>query len=39
MRAVRDHSRSLVEDPDRLDGVAALDLDETSLAPPRPGWR
>jgi hypothetical protein len=24
MRAVRDHSRSLVEDPDRLDGVAAL---------------
>jgi hypothetical protein len=31
MRAVRDHSRSLVEDPDRLDGVAALDLDETSF--------
>jgi hypothetical protein len=31
MRAVRDHSRSLVEDPDRLDGVAALALDETSF--------
>jgi transposase len=31
MRAVRDHSRSLVEDPDRLNGVAALDLDETSF--------
>ena len=31
MRAVRDHSRSLVKDPDRLDGVAALDLDKTSF--------
>jgi len=31
MRAVRVHGRSLVEDPTRLDGVAALGLDETSF--------
>jgi transposase len=31
MRAVADHGRSLVEDPMRLDGVAALGLDETSF--------
>jgi transposase len=31
MRAVADHGRPLVEDPDRLDGVAALGLDETSF--------
>jgi len=31
MRAVGDHGRSLVEDPMRLDGVAALGLDETSF--------
>jgi len=31
MRAVQDHGRSLVEDPARLDGVAALGLDETSF--------
>jgi transposase len=31
MRAVRAHGRSLVEDPTRLDGVAALGLDETSF--------
>jgi transposase len=31
MRAVADHGRRLVEDPDRLDGVAALGLDETSF--------
>jgi transposase len=31
MRAVRDHGRPLVEDPTRLDGVAALGLDETSF--------
>jgi transposase len=31
MRAVVDHGRPLVEDPDRLDGVAALGLDETSF--------
>jgi transposase len=31
MRAVGDHGRPLVEDPDRLDGVAALGLDETSF--------
>jgi transposase len=31
MRAVDDHGRSLVEDPARLDGVAALGLDETSF--------
>jgi len=30
MRA-EDHGRPLVEDPDRLDGVAALGLDETSF--------
>jgi transposase len=29
MRAVADHGRPLVEDPGRLDGVAALGLDET----------
>jgi transposase len=31
MRAVADHGRALVEDPDRLNGVAALGLDETSF--------
>jgi transposase len=31
MRAVADHSTPLVEDPTRLDGVAALGLDETSF--------
>jgi transposase len=31
MRAVRDHGRPLLEDPGRLDGVAALGLDETSF--------
>src|SRR6266545_7279715 len=31
MRAVGDHGQPLVEDPDRLDGVAALGLDETSF--------
>jgi transposase len=31
MRAVRDHGRPLVEDPTRLNGVAALGLDETSF--------
>jgi transposase len=31
MRAVADHGRPLVEDPDRLDGVAALGLDETAF--------
>jgi transposase len=31
MRAVGDHGRPLVEDPDRLGGVAALGLDETSF--------
>ena len=31
MRAVADHGRPLVEDPTRLDGVAALGLDETSF--------
>jgi hypothetical protein len=31
MRAVGDHGRPPVEDPDRLDGVAALGLDETSF--------
>jgi hypothetical protein len=31
MRAVGDHGRPLVEDPDRLNGVAALGLDETSF--------
>jgi transposase len=31
MRAVADHGTPLVEDPDRLDGVAALGLDETSF--------
>jgi len=31
MRAVGDHGRPLVEDPYRLNGVAALGLDETSL--------
>jgi len=31
MRAVADHGRPLVEDLDRLDGVAALGLDETSF--------
>ena len=31
MRAVADRGRPLVEDPDRLDGVAALGLDETSF--------
>jgi transposase len=31
MRAVEDHGRLLVEDPMRLDGVAALGLDETSF--------
>jgi transposase len=31
MRAVGDHGRPLVEDPTRLDGVAALGLDETSF--------
>jgi transposase len=31
MRAVGDHGRPLVEDPDRLAGVAALGLDETSF--------
>jgi zinc-finger of transposase IS204/IS1001/IS1096/IS1165/Helix-turn-helix domain of transposase family ISL3 len=46
MRAVADHGTPLVEDPTRLDGVAALGLDETSflkatrLAPTRwvTGW-
>jgi len=31
MRAVADHGWPLVEDPDRLDGVAAIGLDETSF--------
>jgi transposase len=31
MRAVAEHGRPLVEDPTRLDGVAALGLDETSF--------
>jgi transposase len=31
MRAVADHGTPLVEDPARLDGVAALGLDETSF--------
>jgi transposase len=31
MRAVADHGRPLVEDPTRLDGVAALGLDETGF--------
>jgi transposase len=31
MRAVGDHGRPLVDDPTRLDGVAALGLDETSF--------
>jgi transposase len=31
MRAVRDHGGQLVEDPTRLDGVAALGMDETSF--------
>jgi transposase len=31
MRAVDDHGRPLVDDPDRLEGVAALGLDETSF--------
>jgi transposase len=31
MRAVADHGAPLVEDPTRLDGVAALGLDETSF--------
>jgi len=31
MRAVHDHGRPLVDDPGRLDGVAALGLDETSF--------
>jgi transposase len=31
MRAVHEHGRPLVEDPGRLDGVAALGLDETSF--------
>jgi transposase len=31
MRAVAEHGQPLVDDPARLDGVAALGLDETSL--------
>ena len=31
MRAVRDHGTPLVEDPDRLEGVVALGVDETSF--------
>jgi transposase len=31
MRAVADHGRPLVDDPARLNGVAALGLDETSF--------
>jgi transposase len=31
MRAVADHGTRPVEDPGRLDGVAALGLDETSF--------
>jgi transposase len=31
MRAVTDHGQPLLEDPGRLDGVAALGLDETSF--------
>jgi transposase len=31
MRAVRDHGAPLVDDPQRLAGVAALGLDETSF--------
>jgi transposase len=31
MRAVADHGWPLVDDPDRLNGVAALGLDETSF--------
>jgi transposase len=31
MRVVADHGRPLVDDPARLDGVAALGLDETSF--------
>ena len=38
MRAVADHGRPLVEDPDRPNGVAALGLDETASSRP-PAWR
>ena len=31
MRAVADHGRPLVDDPTRLEGIAALGLDETSF--------
>lgn len=31
MAAVRDHGTPLVDDPDRLDGVAALGVDETAF--------
>jgi transposase len=31
MRAVRDHGAELVDDPDRLAGVSALGMDETSF--------
>jgi hypothetical protein len=31
MRAVRDHGTELVDDPDRLTGVTALGMDETSF--------
>jgi len=36
MRAVADHGTPLVEDPTRLDGVAALGLDETSFLKAHP---
>jgi transposase len=38
MRAVADYGTPLVDDPRRLDGVAALGLDETSFSRP-PGSR
>ncbi len=31
MRCVRDHGQQLVDDPDRLEGVTALGMDETSF--------
>jgi transposase len=37
MRAVRDHGRPLVDDPQRLAGVVALGLDETSFHEGDPG--
>jgi transposase len=39
MTAVRDHGRPLVEDPERLDGVDALGLDETRFLAATPTRR